>query len=271
MEKKRTIITVVCVLAIFIGVAAYIVISGIVTMDGNYVLVEVNPKMEFVTNRNFVVTSYKAVNSEASSLIIQENFIGLDVKDAVVKFIDLCARANYIDVESEDNAIKLTVVDGITQALDTHIVQSVHKYLKNNEIMCAVIENPSDLNTYKAARKYNMTNLNKYKLIDNIIDNDYSTLSYNELKKLSEDDLIEIVKDNHKTTYSYTEEELTNKVKLLDFNRERFNNHIAKINSKTSKEFNEKYDKFQKTKTLDYKTNFDKKYDEWYKSKQSVT
>ena len=271
MEKKRTIITVVAVLTIFLGIATYFILNGMVAMDGNYVFVEINPKIEFVTNRSYVVTSYKPINKEAKELVIQENFIGLDVKDAVVKFVDLCARANYIDVDTSDNAIKLTVVDGLTQALDTHIVQSVHKYLKNNEIMCAVIENPSDLNSYKSARKYNMSNLNKYKLIDNIIDNEYSTLNHTELNKKSEDELIAIVKDNHTTIVPYTEEELTNKVKLLDFNRDRFNNHIENINSKTQKEFNKKYDEFQKTKTIDYKTNFDIKYEEWYKSKQSVT
>ena len=271
MEKKRTIITVIAVLAIFIGVAAYFIVNGMVAMDGNYVFVEINPKIEFVTNRSYVVTSYKPTNQEAQELVIQETFIGLDVKDAVVKFVDLCARANYIDVDTSDNAIKLTVVDGLTQALDTHIVQNVHKYLKNNEIMCAVIENPSDLNSYKSARKYNMSNLNKYKLIDNIVKNNYSTLDHIELNKKTQDELIEIVKENHTNTIPYTEEELTNKVKLLDFNRDRFNNHIENINSKTQKEFNTKYDKFQKTKTIDYKTNFDIKYEEWYKSKQSLT
>ena len=271
MEKKRTIITIICVLALVIGVALFIIINGLITMDGNYVLVEINPKIEFVTDKDYIVTSYNPINEEAKELIVQETFLGLDVKDAVVKFVDLCARANYIDVESTNNAMKLTVVDGLTQALDTHIVSQVHSYLRENEILCAVIENQNDLNEYKSARKHNMGNLNKYKLIETIIDNKYSTESVDTLKKMSEDDLIEIVKLNHPTTPTYTEEQLTNKVKLLDFNRDRFETHKNKINPTTQKEFSKLYSDFQKNNTVEYKNNFDKKYDEWYKTKQSVT
>ena len=71
MEKKRTIITVAAVLTIFLGIAAYFILNGMVAMDGNYVFVEINPKIEFVTNRSYVVTSYKPINKEAQELVIQ--------------------------------------------------------------------------------------------------------------------------------------------------------------------------------------------------------
>lgn len=271
MEKKQTIITLICIAVLLIGVATFIILSGLITMDSNYVLLEINPRIEFVTDRNYIVTSYTPLNVEAKELAVQETFVGLNVDEAVVKFVDLCTRANYIDVESSDNAIKLTVVDGLTQALDTHIVESVHSYLKKNEILCTLIENPSDLNSYKSARKHNIGNLNKYKLIESIIENNYSTMSYDELKNMSEDDLIAIVKVSHPVSHEYTEEELTNKVKLLDFNRERYDSHKEKINDSTQREFAKLYEEHQKNHSIEYKNNFDKMYEEWYKSKQYLT
>ena len=263
MEKKNTIIllSILGVMIIVIGIA--IVLNGSISVNSNYVLLEVNPKVEFVVDKHNIVTSYNALNDEAKTLLVQENYIGTHIDKACESFLELCTKANFIDVESENNAIKVTILDGLTQALDVRVVENIHKYLKSHEILCAVIENTNDLNTYKEAKTSKISNVNKYKVIKHIIENGYSNESIESLSKLSEENLIKIITRNHPIDKGYTEAQLTNKVKLIDFNRERYDNHMNKITNTTQRKFSEEYDKYQKLKTKEYKENFDKMYEEW--------
>jgi hypothetical protein len=63
---------------------------------------------------------------------------------ASVDFLNECARMGFIDVDGNNNAVNITVIDGLTQALDVHVTREIYDYLKKKEIMCAVVENYED-------------------------------------------------------------------------------------------------------------------------------
>ena len=267
MEKKNTIILLSILTLLVIAIGITIVLNGAISIDSNLVMIEVNPKVEFVVDKDNIVTSYSAVNPEAKILLVQENYIGKKIDEAVPHFLGLCAKANYIDVDSKDNAVKVTILDGLTQALDVRVVESIHKYLKSHEILCSVIENINDLNTHKEAKKHRVDNINKYRIMKHIVEDNYSNYTIDELNQKTEKELIDIIAMQHTSTPIYTEYELNEKVKMIDFNREKYDTHMSKITNNTQRAFADTYSKHQKEKAKDYKINYDSKYNEWHTTK----
>ena len=263
MEKKATVISLLFIAAVVLSAVAYIIFSGITAKDYNYVQIEVNPRVEFICDKYFNVVSARPLNDDAKIILAGVDYKGMDVDNASVDFIDLCARAGYIDVNGVDNAVNITVIDGITQALDVHVTQSIYEYLNNKEILCAVIENYEDRTVFDEKKENSVCCANKYKLIKTIQEYD-NTKTIESLNKLSEEALIDMVANIHSSDpYVPTQEDITLKTKLIDFNREKYDTHIRAINNDSRKEFSEIFDKFQKESMPKYAENFRKSYNNW--------
>ena len=263
MEKKATVICLIFIGVILLSAVGYIIFSGITANEYNYVLLEINPKIEFLCDKNFKVVSYRPLNDDAEILLTGVEYKGMDITDASCDFLDVCCRAGYIDVDGEDNAVNITIIDGITQALDVHVTQSVYTFFRENEILCAVVENYEDRNMFDEKNKNQVCCANKYKLIKTM-QTYLPDKSIEELNKLSEVELLDMINNIH-SEYSFdpTDEQVELKTKLIDFNREKYNDHMNKITTKSQQEFAPKFEKFQKTKAQDYMINFDNSYTSW--------
>lgn len=266
MEKKATIFSLIFVSTIVLSSVALIIFLGITAREYNYVLLEINPRVEFIVDKDFRVVSYAPINDEARVILAGENLKGMDIDDACVKFIDVCAKTGYIDVEGEDNAINLTIIDGPTQALDTHICEGVYGYLKDNEIMGVLMENQNDRHSFEEKKKNHLCCSNKYKLISTICEKD-ERQDFDELKKLSEIELIDIVTNIHSTKhFKVTNEDIENKNNLLEKNLDKYESHMASINKNTQKKFAEDFEKFQKKNIDKYQSDYRERYDNWQKA-----
>ncbi len=270
MKKGKEILTIVSILIFVAIVGVLVTFNGVKAHNNHYVRVEVNPKVEFITDANNNVISLMPINNEAKTLLVQEKFIGMKVYDACEKFVDLCAQANYIDVNGDDNAVRITVVSGLTQALENKVYSKINNYFKNNEIKAVVVESDNDIDLISEALDKNIASANKLMLINAVIEKD-NTLNEKELNKLSEtkliDKLISLHKQNPYNSDDFTTEEITNKTKLIDFNRENFESHIERISNKSISEFQKTYDKHQAKYQDSYEENFNKEYNEWRNSK----
>ena len=263
MEKKGTIISLILVAVVLLSAVGYIIFSGTTAQEYNYVQLEINPRVEFLCDKNFKVVSFRPLNEDAEVLLVGVEYKGMDIKLASTDFIDICARAGYIDVDGDDNAVCITVIDGITQALDVHVTQEVYNYLRKNEILCAVVENYEDRNMFDEKKKNNVCCQNKFKLMQTMLEY-LPDKKLEDLNKLSEVELIDMVNNLHQEySFTPTETQIELKTKLIDFNREKYNTHKNKISNKTQQEFSEEFDKFQKTKGQTYMINFNKSYTEW--------
>lgn len=263
MEKKSTIISLIFIIAIVICASLFIIFSGITAKDYNYVLLEVNPKVEFICDKNYKVVSYKPLNEDGEIVLSNLNYKGLDIEVASTDFLNECARTGYINVDGNDNAINITVIDGITQALDVHVTQSIYDYLRQKEILCAVVENYEDRNMFDKKKENNLCCANKYKLITTLIERD-TTNNIDQLKKLSEVELIDIVTNEHTTSpYNSTDDKIKLKEKLLELNKEKYEKHINSINNNSQKEFSEIFDDYQKTSAKKYMQDYTKEYNNW--------
>ena len=265
MEKKATILSLTFIFAVIVSAIIFIIFSGITAKDFNYVQIEVNPRVEFICDKFFNVVSVRPINEDAKILLADIDYLGMDIDEATVDFIDLCARAGYIDVDGENNAVNITVIDGITQALDVHVTEEIYKYLKNKEIMCTVIENYEDRKMFDEKKENNVCCINKYKLMKTIQEYD-NTKSLEVLNKLSEEALIDMVTNIHlNEPYKPSENDYILKTKLIDFNREKYENHMNKITDKSKAEFSEKFEKHQKNNSKKYFEDFSKEYTNWQK------
>lgn len=266
MEKKATIFSLIFVAVVVISAVCYIVFAGITAKELNYVQLEINPRVEILCDKNFKVVSFRPLNEDAKIILTGIEYKGMNIEDACVDFMDTCAKAGYIDVDGEDNAINITIIDGITQALDSRVTRNIYKYCKKNEIMCAVVENYEVRKTFDEKKENQICCSNKYKLIKTI--QEYMPdKTVDELKKLSEEKLIDMIGNIHQDEkFTPTEEHITLKTKLIDFNREKYDKHMKNINDKTQQEFAEKFDKFQKNEAQKYFTDYNKEYDLWQNS-----
>lgn len=78
--------------------------------EGIYVSIDINPSVEFIINEEDIVESYNLLNEDAQILCADVDFIGMTIEDASELFIQLATEAGFIDVDSEDNAILITVI-----------------------------------------------------------------------------------------------------------------------------------------------------------------
>lgn len=265
MNKCGEIFTIIGVIVVFVISAVVFGFTGTKNGGYNFVKLEVNPKIEFLTNRKDKIISIMPINSEAKELIIEENFVGLKIEEGVEKFVDLCVKANYIDVDREDNAIKLSIVSGLTQGLEVKVYRTINKYLVNNEVKCIILEGNNDLKQVKLSKEYGVSP-SKYSLMLSLC-NLYPDISLNSAKKMSEKDMLKKIKIAHEKLYEaineYSEEELSNKVKLIDFNKAKLNHHNEKITKKSISKFKDEYTQYVKDKKKYYERDFERQYDDW--------
>lgn len=255
----------------FVGVFAVIAIATVAVVFGgndmaglNYVKLSVNPQVEFVCDGETVV-AINPINEEAKELCAQENFINTSIEETCSKFVDLCCRAGYIDVEKNDNAVKIDCVSGISQSLEVMVYNTIQDYFKNNEILGVIIENSNDNKAVKEAKDAGVS-VDKYALIEALTNLD-ETKSFNECKEQSESELIKKINDILEKlgnpAENYTQEQLTNKRVLIDFNRVKFADHIEAITEESKGEFKEIFAKNQNELKKQVQDDFDVAYSVW--------
>ncbi len=265
MEKKNTIIALIFVGVIIVSAVILIITLGITAREYNYVQLEINPKVEFIVDKDFKVVSYRPLNEDAKVLLSNENYKGLDIDDVAVHFIDLAAQTGYIDVDGFDNAVNITVIDGLTQALDVHITEKIYSYLRDNEILCAVVENSEDRKSFDSKKEEGLCCANKYKLISTLASQD-STLDANSLKDLSEIELIDMVTNIHQTNkYTVSSELREKKELLLSANKAKYDKHKKAITNSSQSSFSEVFDDYQKSTGSKYHRDFEQEYINWQK------
>ena len=159
-------------------------------------------------------------------------------------WITLCEQTGYLDVDGKDNAIKVTVIAGLTQSFESSIVSNVYEKIISDNLYCVVTENQSDLANYKNAKKQGV-NAEKYDLMCAVVDNGGYTLD--QIKGKSNQKLIDILETQHASyDAQYDERDRALKQSLINTNKTKYTKHINSISNDTTKEFKTAYDKFLK-------------------------
>lgn len=265
MEKRNTIISLIIIGVIIIGAITIIILSGITTQGYNYVQIEINPRAEFICdNNNNVISSYP-LNEDAQIVMSDIDFSNMQIEDAVIKFIDESARCGFIDVNGVANATNITILDGITQALDVHITQKIFEYYRTKEIMSSITENYEIRQIFNDKKEAQISCPNKYKLIKTMLEKD-NTQNLQDLKKLSEAELVKMVLSKHQQQpFQPSVQNINTKKELVANNINKYTQHMNAISDFSQQEFSTLLDDFQKQSTDNYFQDFDKEYSNWQK------
>lgn len=262
MKKFSEIGAIIFVLSIILSAVIVIIFSGTRASHVHYVCLEINPRVEFLTNSKHEVKSVKPLNNEAHELLIDENFLGLKIEDACDKFLTLCLRSGYLKIDGQNNAVKLSVLSGLNQGLEVSLSETINKFFVKNNVLGVMIDSSQDLQQFKDAKKEKL-NTEKYDLIKAVLENDPS-LNIEDLRKLSNKKLIEKIDEIHKKyQFSYTAKQLENKSTLIDFYRPIYESHINSITNSSTREFKDKLKDFRANNLKKYKINYEKLYNEW--------
>ena len=271
MGKIKELVYVILVPMILIVLSLILSFTGTKNADYNYVKLEINPAIEFLCLSNGKVATVCPLNTEAKMVVSNETFVGMFVDDAAEKFVDLCVQTGYVDVDREDNAIKLTAVTKMGEVLDVKIRKNLNKYLLKNQIKAVVIENEQDLQEFKKAKRFGVS-ANKYSLMESVC-NLCGENNMEELKNFSKKELIKIIKTEHdnynQLTNSGFELKQENKTKLIEENKAKLNNHKQKIKKQNKHKYADEYKEFIKSKQKHYKQNFDKQRENWKQNRNN--
>lgn len=265
MDKNKTkeILTIALVFTFFIGAGVFTYFFGVKSHDYHYIRLDVNPKVEFITNdKNEVLTVYP-VNHHAKLLLVDEQFIGLDIKEAVENFFDLCVRTNYIDISGEDNTVRITVVAGFMQALEMQVYETLNNYLIKNEILTVIVENDNDRTEETDAKDENVSSPNKLALIKTIMLQAPDQYEFEELNSKNENKLIVLLKKLHQKNYNpnnHSDEDRELKLQLINNTAQKIEAHKAKLTNQTARAFHEKFDEYKRNNKIKYERDFDAVY-----------
>ncbi len=265
MKKAGVIIACIAMGVILLSTGILLYLSSAEARGLDYVKISVNPQIEFVLENSKVV-SYMALNESAKELCAEEEFLGLEITDATRKFIDLCARAGYIDFDDMDNAIGIACVAGLSQVLEAKVYKTALDYLMKNQILGAVFESSNDNETVKLAEDLGITT-DKLTLIEAIKQYMPEDTELKDIKNYSKTKIMAMLKQYHSElgnpTTDYSEEQLANKEMLLERNREKIANHKEVITPETQKDFKSIFIANQKELKQKIRDDFNYAYDIW--------
>ena len=94
---------------LFVGILAACTMGQSVEASDSYLLVEINPKIEFTLDDEEKVVSVDLLNEDAEIAALHIDFIGMTADEALDAFLDAALEAGFLDVDSEDNAIFITL------------------------------------------------------------------------------------------------------------------------------------------------------------------
>jgi len=188
--------------------------------DFVYVSVDINPSIEFIVDENDIVVSYSYNNEDAKMLCIDEDFIGMDIEEAVALFVLLATEAGFIDVEAVDNVVLFSVLgsednEGLATMLRARIRARVGLFLAMNHITGEVINDDYTLEDLaEQAEELGITPAKlKIILYAQTIDEE---LLLEEAVEMAVKDLLAIIKEAHEGTELPTPAEIAERRALKE-------------------------------------------------------
>ncbi|MDE5910765.1 MAG: hypothetical protein K2H24_00365 [Clostridia bacterium] len=137
-------------------------------------IVDINPSIVITADKNGKVTHISSQNQDGDIVLssaVFENYLNMSVEDCVNAIIEQSAKLGYIDCNSKDNKVTLTLVgDDKSNAISIDdIADKAQNYLRELNVFGVIDTAVSDVKTYVLSKgwEYKSSSLDAY--IDNII------------------------------------------------------------------------------------------------------
>ncbi|MDE7208409.1 MAG: hypothetical protein K2O31_00835 [Clostridia bacterium] len=137
-------------------------------------IVDINPSIVITADKNGKVTHISSQNQDGDIVLssaVFENYLNMSVEDCVNAIIEQSAKLGYIDCNSKDNKVTLTLVgDDKSNAISIDdIADKAQNYLRELNVFGVIDTAVSDVKTYVLSKgwEYKSSSLDAY--MDSII------------------------------------------------------------------------------------------------------
>jgi len=270
MKKYHQIIFISASILVF-GIMALVVYfsEGVTMRSSRYYRLDAGVAVEFLTDSDNIVDTIYPVDVNARIMLAGEKFVGLNIEEAVPKYLELCAKLGYIDVDSDNNGVQISVSSTFTQAIENEIYVACSRYFLDNEIYCVIAESDADLALYNEKKEKGVSSIEKLVVIKSVMEKT-GEYAFEDLARMTESELMEILQVYHEemaaTLLQRAAEDIAAKDVILAANKEKYDTHILAITNDTKRNFADKYAKYKKSETYDWELDFAKKIAEKKKS-----
>jgi len=132
---------------LLISIIGLIVLVGCKTevSANGYVVIDINPSVEFITDRNDHVIKVNALNEDGEVLIANTDFVGMDVAEATEEVVNLAIVLGYLDTnitEEDPNVVMVTTLhynNRVANKLRTRIYNRLDQYFINNGVWAIIL------------------------------------------------------------------------------------------------------------------------------------
>lgn len=263
--------------SIFLGLIVVLGLAACSTEDveasSYYVAIDINPSIEFIVDEDDIITSYNLLNEDAEILVADIDFVGMNVDEAVELFITVATEAGYIDVDSEDNAVLITVLgedeDDTTAQVRNRLRERVGRYFVKNYIVAEVLTDEfTDEDLILQAEELGVTpaKLSLALLIMQTETEEVYTLEG--LLDTPVKDLVQIIKTYHEDVFTdYTQAQLRaleqKRNELIERHQQRFENWIENHPEMTEEEITQAWNRYQTHVKAINRTNWENRLNKW--------
>lgn len=199
MKKALTKILTVAMAAVM-GLSIFGGCDGSIGTDlSGYVAVDINPSIEFITDKDGKVTEVRAVNDDARVLLVDMKIVGLDISVAIEKVTKEAEDCGFINSTNVDVSI---TVGGNSEKAEQKLKDIAETAVKKgselaviaaDEIRNAINEKVEELKAAKPELYQDLTAA-KLKVINSIMEYDRS-FTIEEGAKMSMKELVDLLED----------------------------------------------------------------------------
>lgn len=156
---------------VLVCLAIFGVFSNPNTPNNNYIFtLDINPSVAFVTDEDGLVKSIKSLNEDADVVLSDETelekMININLKDAIVIYIDNATKLGFLDASKQENAIRLSSNSETNNEIFDNVTNSIETYFKDNGIYAVVVKNT--LSIKELCDKIGISNETDIKTIDKL-------------------------------------------------------------------------------------------------------
>jgi len=197
-----------------------------------YVLVEINPKIEFTVDDDDIVTSVEFINEDALTIGADIEFIGMDLDEALELFYTLALEAGYLDVNVDDNVIVITIGNE-DEALEEEIKERTRgraeDFMRENRIQGGILSGEyAHEDAVEVSETYGITFAHAKAALALV---EKTELTLEEVFVMEFQDVIAMLKDIHLETVqaigqAQKDAALDRKAALIEENQERLRTHL---------------------------------------------
>jgi len=210
-------IIIIALTLVVLAIVAYFVVPIFVNSE-SYVVIDINPSVEFVINGSGVVTKVNSLNEDGKIIVEGEEFIGLTIEEATEKVVEIALALGYMNpdaVQTDPNALLITTYNGnkiVQNRIQSRVQNRLNSYFSEHGIWSVVL-NAEDVDELVTEAKAYGVSIGKYRLIKSVqnVNNEYT---FEQLADMSVKNLLGLIAD--KPTLAEERVTITERLGILE-------------------------------------------------------